>query len=211
MPAKGAPGPGDIPPTFIKSLGSRAKQELLDIFNLSSSTGKSPQICKIAIILPLKKARKPPGHISSYRPHSLTVWQKRWNESGTASARNKRASVRIDHANTRSCASRNRSVTDIRPPSRRGPSWRFLTTPRHLTVSGSKTCLSEQLTKASRLLMLSGSATFSPTEKSTYRSTGSEADSNHYARDSLKSLSSRRSSSYCTWTTFDESYPKTLR
>ncbi len=32
---------------------------------------------------------------------------------------------------TRSCASCSRSVTDIRPPSRRRPSWPFLTTPRN--------------------------------------------------------------------------------
>ncbi len=62
MRAKGAPGPDDIPsPTFLKSLGPRARQELLDIFNLSFSTGKSPQIWKIAITLPLKKAGKQPG------------------------------------------------------------------------------------------------------------------------------------------------------
>ncbi len=65
MRAKSAPGPDDIPQTFLKALGPRARQELLGIFNLSFSTGKSPQIWKIAIILPLKKAGKPPGCISS--------------------------------------------------------------------------------------------------------------------------------------------------
>ncbi len=44
MRTKCAPGPDDIPPTFLKALGSRARQELLDIFNLSFSTGRSPQI-----------------------------------------------------------------------------------------------------------------------------------------------------------------------
>ncbi len=72
MRAKGAPGPDDIPPTFLKALGPRARQELLDIFNPSFSTGKSPQVWTIAIILPLKKAGKPPGRIFSYRPVSLT-------------------------------------------------------------------------------------------------------------------------------------------
>ncbi len=72
MSAKGAPGPDDIPPTFFKALGPRARQELLDIFNLSFSNGKSPQIWKIAIILSLRKAEKPPGCIFSYRPVSLT-------------------------------------------------------------------------------------------------------------------------------------------
>ncbi len=51
--AKGAPGPGEIPPTFLKPLGPRARQELLDVFNLSFSTGKSAQIWKIATIWPL--------------------------------------------------------------------------------------------------------------------------------------------------------------
>ncbi len=72
MRAKGAPKPDDIPPTFLKALGPRARQELLDIFNLSFTTGESPQIWKIAIILPLKKAGKPPGCKSSHRPVSLT-------------------------------------------------------------------------------------------------------------------------------------------
>ncbi len=61
MRAKGAPRPEDIPTTFLKALGPRARQELLDIFNFTFSTGKSPQIWKIAIILLLKKAGKPPG------------------------------------------------------------------------------------------------------------------------------------------------------
>ncbi len=67
-----APGPDDIPPTFLKALGRRARLELLDIYNLSFSIGKSPQIWRIAVILPLKKAGKPPGCICSYRPVSLT-------------------------------------------------------------------------------------------------------------------------------------------
>ncbi len=42
MRAKGARGPDDIPPTFLKALGPRAEQGLLDIFNLSISSA-SPQ------------------------------------------------------------------------------------------------------------------------------------------------------------------------
>ncbi len=49
----------------------RARQELLGIFNLSFSSGNSPQTWKTAIVRPLKKAGKPPGCISSYRPVSL--------------------------------------------------------------------------------------------------------------------------------------------
>ncbi len=49
------------PPTFLKALGSRGRQEVLDIFNLSFFTGKSAQTWKIAIIMPLKKEGKTTG------------------------------------------------------------------------------------------------------------------------------------------------------
>ncbi len=51
----------------------RARQELLDILNLSFATGNLSQIWKIAIILPLKKAGKPPRYISSYTPVILAA------------------------------------------------------------------------------------------------------------------------------------------
>ncbi len=108
-------------------------------------------------------------------------------------------------------ASRSRSVTDTWLSSQRRPSWPSSTTPRHSAVSGGKACLSEQLTKASRFHMHSGCATSSPTEKPKCRSTETEADSYHYARDSLKDPSCRRSSSCRTLTIFGESYPKTWR
>ncbi len=41
-------------------------------------------------------------------------------------------------------------------------------------VSEGKTCLSEQLTRASQLHTRSGFTTYSPTEKPTYRSTDAE-------------------------------------
>ncbi len=72
----------------------------------------------------------------------------------------------------------------------------------------SKTCLSEQLKKASRLHTHSGCAIY-PTEKPKCRSTETEADSYHYARGSLKDPSCRRFPSCCTSLTFGESYPKT--
>ncbi len=93
------------------------------------------------------------------------MWQKRWRESsttdstiwrkpGTACALNKQDCSRIDHAKTRSCASRSRSVTDTGLPSQRRPSWPSSTTPRHSTVSGARTCLSEKLTKASDFIRI---------------------------------------------------------
>ncbi len=60
------------PPTFLKALGPTAKTELLSIFNESFSKGIVPGIWKEATILPLKKAGKPSGSISSYRPVSPT-------------------------------------------------------------------------------------------------------------------------------------------
>ncbi len=72
MRRKGAAGPDDIPPTFLKALGPTAKTELLSIFNDSFSKGVVPGIWKEATILPLKKAGKPSGAISSFRPVSLT-------------------------------------------------------------------------------------------------------------------------------------------
>ncbi len=62
--SKGAAGPDDKPPTFLKALGPRAKSELLEIFICSSVTG--------TVILRLKKAGKQPGAIVLYRSVSLT-------------------------------------------------------------------------------------------------------------------------------------------
>ncbi len=71
MRSKGAPGPDDIPPVFLKALGPRAKNELLEIFNCIFATRTSPKNWKRAVIVPLKKAGKQPGAIVSY---SLSVW-----------------------------------------------------------------------------------------------------------------------------------------
>ncbi len=204
------------PPTFLKALGPRARQELLGIFNRSFFSGKSPQIWKITIILPLKKAGKPSGCISSYKPVRLTSCVAKTLERillnrlyYLADTRDWLCTEKAGFRNNRSCASRSGSVTVIRPPSGRRLSWPFKTTQWHLTVSGRKTCLSEQLTKASRLHMRSGSATSSQTEKPKSKSTETETDSYHYARDSLKGPSCHRSSFCCTPTTFGGSYPKT--
>ena len=69
---KGAPGPDNIPPSFLKNLGERAMQELLEIFNLSLSTSDLPQIWRNAIIIPLLKQGKPASNLASFRPISLT-------------------------------------------------------------------------------------------------------------------------------------------
>ena len=72
MRRKGAPGPDDITPAFLKELGPVALNELLAICNLSLRTSDCPQSWKIATIIPLLKANKPPSDLASYRPVSLT-------------------------------------------------------------------------------------------------------------------------------------------
>ena len=72
MKTKGAAGPDDIPPSFLKALKEKALQTLLDIFNSSFDLANCPQIWKNAIIIPLLKSGKPPGELKSFRPISLT-------------------------------------------------------------------------------------------------------------------------------------------
>ena len=72
MKTKGAPGSNDIPPSFLKNLGPKASQKLLDILNESFRTGVVPRIWRHAVIIPIIKAGKPGSQLSSYRPISLT-------------------------------------------------------------------------------------------------------------------------------------------
>ena len=72
MRRKGAPGPDDIPPSFLIELPDDALAILLEIYNESYRSANCPQIWRSAIIIPLLKAGKPPGAVKSYRPVSLT-------------------------------------------------------------------------------------------------------------------------------------------
>ena len=72
MRARGAPGPDDIPPSFIKALGSTALNILLQLFNASFDNASIPQEWRNATIIPLLKLGKSPSSLSSYRPVSLT-------------------------------------------------------------------------------------------------------------------------------------------
>ena len=72
MRRKGAAGPDNIPPTFLKALGPLAKKELLAIFNASFKRAKIPQIWRDATIIPLLKLGKPASDLASFRPISLT-------------------------------------------------------------------------------------------------------------------------------------------
>ena len=72
MKRKGAAGPDDIPPSFLKELGDNGKTELLRIFNHSFNKAKCPGSWLLAVIIPLLKAKKPASDLTSYRPISLT-------------------------------------------------------------------------------------------------------------------------------------------
>ena len=72
MKGKGAAGPDNIPPSFLKSLRPLALQELLSIFNSSFSLAHCPRIWKVATIIPLLKAGKSPREVASFCPISLT-------------------------------------------------------------------------------------------------------------------------------------------
>ena len=72
MKSRGAPGPDNIPPLFLKHLGSRALDWLLHIFNVSLRNAEIPQVWRNAIIIPLLKSGKSPSELASYRPISLT-------------------------------------------------------------------------------------------------------------------------------------------
>ena len=72
MKGKGAAGPDNIPSSFLKSLGPLALQELLSIFNSLFSLAHCLRIWRVAIIIPLLKAKKSPNELASFCPISLT-------------------------------------------------------------------------------------------------------------------------------------------
>ena len=72
MKNRGAAGPDEVPPTFLKNLGNHAKTEVLRVFNMSFREGVVPQVWRNAVIIPLLKSAKPASSIASYRPVSLT-------------------------------------------------------------------------------------------------------------------------------------------
>ena len=72
LKGKGAAGPDNISPSFLKSLGPLAHQELFSIFNSSFSLAHCSQILRVAIIIPLLEAGKSPSEGASFHPISLT-------------------------------------------------------------------------------------------------------------------------------------------
>ena len=57
MKRKGAAGPDDIPPSFLKELGDNGKTEILRIFNHSFNKAKCSGTWLLAVIIPLLKPR----------------------------------------------------------------------------------------------------------------------------------------------------------
>ena len=72
MKVKGVSGSNNIPPSFLKSLGPLALQELLSIFDSSFSLAHCPRIWRVVIIISLFKAGKSPTEVASFYPISLT-------------------------------------------------------------------------------------------------------------------------------------------
>ena len=70
MKGKKAAGPDNIPPSFLKSLGPLALQELLSIFKSSFALTHCPHIWRVATIIPLQKAGKS-CDVASFYPISL--------------------------------------------------------------------------------------------------------------------------------------------
>ena len=70
--AKGAAGPDEICPQFLRNLKEDALDFVLGIFNESWVRGYCPQTWRDAVIVPVPKPGKPAGVISSYRPIALT-------------------------------------------------------------------------------------------------------------------------------------------
>ena len=63
---KGAAGLDNILPSFLKSLGPLAFQDLLSIFNSFFSLAHCPHIWRIATVVPLLKAGKSPSEVASF-------------------------------------------------------------------------------------------------------------------------------------------------
>ena len=78
MKHKDTQSPDEIPPSFLQELDPLACRELLNIFNMYLHQGQYPQSWRRATIIPLLKAGKPPGDLSSCRPISLTYASENW-------------------------------------------------------------------------------------------------------------------------------------
>ena len=69
---KKSPGPDGISNEMIQHLGNKAKDKLLEIFNLTWTKGDVPQMWREAYMIPILKKGKNKSKCLSYRPISLT-------------------------------------------------------------------------------------------------------------------------------------------
>ena len=72
MKGKGAAGPDNIPPSFLKWLVLLVLQEILSVSNSLFLFAHYPRIWRVATIIPLLKAGKSPSEDASFCPISLT-------------------------------------------------------------------------------------------------------------------------------------------
>ncbi len=172
--------------------------------------------------MPLKKAGKSPGCISSYRPVSLASCVAKTLERilhnillcYLAETRDWLCTEQAGFRKIRSCEDQvlrlTQSISDgYQATKPKNTALTLLDYSKAFDCVWREDLLIRAIDKDPRLHTHSGCATSFPTEKPKCRSTKTEADSYHYARDSLKGPSCHRSSSCCTPTTFGGSYPKT--
>ncbi|KAK8775587.1 hypothetical protein V5799_031068, partial [Amblyomma americanum] len=69
---RSAPGPDRITYQMLANLDSPERRRLLEAYNHVFSTGVVPEEWRTATIVPILKRGKPPKHLNSYRPISLT-------------------------------------------------------------------------------------------------------------------------------------------
>ncbi|XP_077508593.1 uncharacterized protein LOC144119977 [Amblyomma americanum] len=69
---RSAPGADGLTLQMLRNLGAPEQARLLDAFNIIWDSGILPESWSTAIVVPIRKARKPLKALSSYRPVSLT-------------------------------------------------------------------------------------------------------------------------------------------
>ena len=67
-----SPGCDEVTYEQVKSLNKKAKEQLIEFYNIIWNSGKIPVEWKISTIIPILKPMKPKDKVESYRPISLT-------------------------------------------------------------------------------------------------------------------------------------------
>jgi hypothetical protein len=66
------PGPDGISPKILKNIASWLYKSLLKLFDISLSSGKLPQLWKLAHITPVYESNGSAQDVNNYRPISIT-------------------------------------------------------------------------------------------------------------------------------------------